>query len=142
MIRRTRCSDLALPVDAHAATDPPHNSPSVHAEGKRSCGHTGASCTKLGQSLRSTGRLSTQDFALVPAEQGPSRIAQLVGMYSGDPIWVGYSCFGVCQISPTCYHPTTSGTKHVFLTSFVARIPQGWKTGTYNPPLFLPKNRC
>lgn len=41
------------------------------------------------------------DFALVRAEQGPSHIAQFIGMYSGDPIWVKMQFLG--RVSDLAY---------------------------------------
>ena len=72
----------------------------------------GASCAKLGQfrALRSTDRLFTWTLRLCVQSKAPLRIAQLIGVYSGDLIWVGCSCLGACQISATCYYPTNSGT--------------------------------
>jgi hypothetical protein len=34
------------------------------------------------------------DFALMCTEQGPAHIAQLVGMYSGNPVWVKVQLLG------------------------------------------------
>ena len=90
-------TDLPLPVDAHAAADPPHNCAICARRGEEEMRTHGRIMRKAGAVTGVAVHGSTfhvGDFALVRAEQGPARIAQLVGVYSGDPIWVKVQLLG------------------------------------------------
>ena len=90
-------TDLPLPVDAHAAADPPHNCAICARRGEEEMRAHGRIMRKAGAVTGVAVHGSTfhvGDFALVRAEQGPARIAQLVGVYSGDPIWVKVQLLG------------------------------------------------
>jgi DNA (cytosine-5)-methyltransferase 1 len=90
-------TDPPPPNDSYAAADPPHNC--------AICARREEEETQArGRIVRKAGVVSgvaihgatfhVGDFALVRAEQGPSHIAQFIGMYSGDPVWVKMQLLG------------------------------------------------
>jgi len=89
--------DLLSPAYTHLALDPPHNcSVCARREEEEIQAH--------GRIVRVAGAVSgvsiygstfhVGDFALLRAEQGPARIVQLIGLYSGDPVWVKVQLLG------------------------------------------------
>ena len=92
MTRRTRRSQTCPCRLTHTQVRTNHTTaPSVHAEEKKRRRHTGGILRKAGAITVIAVHGSTfyvGDFALVCAEQGPACMAQLVGLYSVDLIWV------------------------------------------------------
>jgi len=86
--------DLPPPVDPHAASDPPHNCTvcaqrEIQAEG-RIIRRTGS---VTGVAIHGT-TFHAGDFVLLRAEQGPARIAQIIGLLSGSPVWIRVQLLG------------------------------------------------
>jgi hypothetical protein len=85
------------PLPAPPPTDPPYNcTVCAHREEKEIQAH--------GRIVRRAGGVAgvsvhgttfhIGDFALVRAEAGPSRVAQLVGVFTNDPVWVRLQLLG------------------------------------------------
>ena len=89
--------DPPPPVDAHANPEPPHNCTTCVLREEEEMQARGRIIRKAGVitgvAVRGT-TFHVGDFALLRAEQGPARIVQLVGFYSGDPIWVKAQLLG------------------------------------------------
>ena len=89
--------DPPPPVDAHANSEPPHNCITCALREEEEMQARGRIIRKagviIGVAVRGT-TFHVGDFALLRAEQGPARIVQLVGLYSGDPIWVKAQLLG------------------------------------------------
>lgn len=89
--------DPPPPVDAHAHPEPPHNCTTCVLHEEEEMQSRGRIIRKAGAIIGVAVRGTTfhvGDFALLRAEQGPARILQLVGFYSGDPIWVKAQLLG------------------------------------------------
>jgi hypothetical protein len=89
--------DLPPPVDAHAASEPPnncticarHEEEEVQARGRFV--RNGAAI--IGVAVHGA-TFHVGDFALLRTEQGPARVVQIIGLYSGDPIWIKVQLLG------------------------------------------------
>jgi len=89
--------DLPPPVDAHATSEPPHNcvvcaqreEEEMRAQG-RVIRRTGA---VTGVAVHGT-TFHVGDFVLVRAEEGPARIVQITGLFSGSPVWIRAQLLG------------------------------------------------
>lgn len=89
--------DLPPPIDAHITPDVPYN---CIICARREEGQL----TAHGRILRKAGTVTgvaihgatfhVGDFALLRAEQGPARVVQIVGLYSGDPVWIRVQLLG------------------------------------------------
>lgn len=90
-------ASFSEPLPAPPPTDPPHNcavcarreEEQIEAHGRivRRAGSV------VGVAVHGT-TFHVGDYALVRAEKGPSRIAQLVGVFSSDPVWVKLQLLG------------------------------------------------
>src|SRR6266702_331350 len=90
-------ASFAEPLPAPPHTDPPYNctvcarreEEEIEAHGRvvRRAGGV------VGVAVHGT-TFHVGDFALVRAEEGPSRIAQLVGVFTSDPVWVRLQLLG------------------------------------------------
>jgi DNA (cytosine-5)-methyltransferase 1 len=89
--------DLPPPSDAHAASEPPHNCAiCVQREEEE--------MQAQGRIIRRTGSVTgvavhgatfhVGDFALLRAEEGPARIGQITGLFSGSPVWIKVQLLG------------------------------------------------
>lgn len=89
--------DLPPPTDAHAASEPPHNCAiCARREEEEMQAH--------GRVIRRTGSVTgvavhgatfhVGDFALLRAEEGPARIGQITGFFSGSPVWIRVQLLG------------------------------------------------
>jgi hypothetical protein len=89
--------NLPFPAYSNLALDPPHNcSVCARREEEEIQSH--------GRILRAAGAITgvaiygstfhVGDFVFLRAEQGPARIVQLIGLYSGDPVWVKVQLLG------------------------------------------------
>lgn len=89
--------DLPPPVDAHAALEPPNNCTICarrEEEGIQARGRfvrNGAAI--IGVAVHGA-TYHVGDFVLLRAEQGPARVVQIIGLYSGDPIWIKVQLLG------------------------------------------------
>ena len=89
--------DLPPPVDPHAASDPPHNCTSCAQREEKEV-------QAEDRIIRRTGSVTgvaihgetyhAGDFVLLRAEQGPARIAQVIGLLSGSPVWIRVQLLG------------------------------------------------
>lgn len=89
--------DLPPPVDSHAASDPPHNCTSCAQREEKEI-------QTEDRIIRRTGSVTgvaihgatfhAGDFVLLRAEQGPARIAQIIGLLSGSPVWIRVQLLG------------------------------------------------
>ena len=89
--------DLPSPLDAHAASEPPHNCPICARREEEEIQMRGRFVRKAGAIIGVAVHGATfhpADFAFVRAEQGPARIVQLVDVYAGDPIWIKVQLLG------------------------------------------------
>jgi len=90
--------DLPSPVDAHAASESPHNCPicacceevAIQTSERFVRNAVGAI---VGVAVHGA-TFHVADFAFVRARQGPARIVQLVDVYSRDPIWIKVQVLG------------------------------------------------
>jgi DNA (cytosine-5)-methyltransferase 1 len=89
--------DLPPPSDAHAASEPPNNC-AICAQREEEEMQT------HGRIIRRTGSVTgvaihgatfhVGDFALLRAEEGPARIGQITGLFSGSPVWIRVQLLG------------------------------------------------
>ena len=89
--------DLPPPSDAHAASEPPHNC-AICAQREEE------EMQAQGRIIRRTGSVTgvavhgttfhVGDFALLRAEEGPARIGQITGLFSGSPVWIRVQLLG------------------------------------------------
>ena len=89
--------DLPPASDAHAASEPPHNC-TICAQREEE------EMRAQGRVIRRTGAVTgvavhgatfhVGDFALLRAEEGPARIGQITGLFSGSPIWIRAQLLG------------------------------------------------
>ncbi|KAH8997167.1 S-adenosyl-L-methionine-dependent methyltransferase [Lactarius hatsudake] len=64
------------------------------------------------------------DFALVRAEEGPSRIAQLVGVFTSDPVWVKLQLLGrVSDLADLLPPDELCDERHLFFTDEFEEAP-------------------
>ncbi|KAH9973348.1 S-adenosyl-L-methionine-dependent methyltransferase [Lactifluus volemus] len=113
--------------DSYAAVDPPHNC--------ALCARREEEETQArGRIIRKAGVVSgvaihgatfhVGDFALVRAEQGPSHVAQFVGMYSGDPVWVKMQLLGrVSDLADLLPSNELRDERHLFFTDEIKEVP-------------------
>jgi len=89
--------DLPLPLNTHAALEPPHNCPICarrEEEEIQTCGRVIREAgAVIGVAVHGA-TFHVADFAFLRAEQGPTRIGQLVEIYSGRSIWVKVQLLG------------------------------------------------
>jgi len=89
--------DPPPPVDADANSEPPHNCTTCALREEEEMQARGRIIRKAGTTIGVAVHGTTfhvGDFALLRAEKGPARIVQLVGFYSGDPIWIKVQLLG------------------------------------------------
>ncbi|KAH9013666.1 S-adenosyl-L-methionine-dependent methyltransferase [Lactarius hengduanensis] len=64
------------------------------------------------------------DFALVRAEEGPSRVAQLVGVFTSDPVWVKLQLLGrVSDLADLLPPDELRDERHLFFTDEFEEAP-------------------
>lgn len=89
--------DPPPPADAHANSEPPHNCTTCALREEEDMQTRGRIIRKAGAIIGVAMHGMTfhvGDFALLRAEKGPARIVQVVGFYSGDPIWIKAQLLG------------------------------------------------
>jgi DNA (cytosine-5)-methyltransferase 1 len=89
--------DPPPPVDAHVNSEPPHNCTTCALREEEEMQARGRIIRKAGKTIGVAvhgASFHVGDFALLRAEKGPARIVQLVGFYSGDPIWIKVQLLG------------------------------------------------
>ena len=89
--------DPPPPVEAHATLEPPHNCTTCALREEEDMQTRGRIIRKAGAIIGVAIHGATfhvGDFALLRAEKGPARIVQVVGFYSGDPIWIKAQLLG------------------------------------------------
>jgi DNA (cytosine-5)-methyltransferase 1 len=89
--------DLPPPIDAHAVSDPPNNC-AICAQREEQ------EIQAQGRIIRKTGSVTgvavhgatfhVGDFALLRAEEGPARVGQITGLFSGSPVWIRVQLLG------------------------------------------------
>ncbi|KAI9510780.1 S-adenosyl-L-methionine-dependent methyltransferase [Russula earlei] len=120
-------TDLPPPVDAHAAPDPPQNcsicarceEEDIRAHGRivRMAGAV------TGVAIRGA-TFHVGDFALLRAEQGPARIVQIIGLYSGDPVWAKVQLLGrVSDLVNLLPDDELRDERHLFFTDEIEDVP-------------------
>jgi hypothetical protein len=116
--------DLPPPFDAHAAADPPHNCATCARREEEETQARGRIIRKAGYVAGVTIRgtiFHVGDFALVRAEQGAARVAQLIGVYSGDPVWIRIKLLGRVSDLGDLLPPDQLRDEVCFITSSAAR---------------------
>jgi DNA (cytosine-5)-methyltransferase 1 len=89
--------DPPPPVDPHAASEPPNNCTICARREEEELQARGRFVRKDGVTNGVAVHGVTYhagDFAFIRAEQGPARVGQIVGLYSGDPIWIKVQLLG------------------------------------------------
>lgn len=89
--------DLPPPVDPHAASDPPHNCTGCAQREEKEILAEGRIIRRIGSVTGVAVHGATfhaGDFVLLRAEQGPARIAQIIGLLSGSPVWIRVQLLG------------------------------------------------
>jgi hypothetical protein len=89
--------DLPPPVDADAASDPPHNCVICAQREEEEMQAQGLIIRRMGAVTGVAIHGATfhaGDFVLLRAEEGPARIAQITGLLSGNPVWVRVQLLG------------------------------------------------
>ncbi|KAF8262785.1 S-adenosyl-L-methionine-dependent methyltransferase [Lactarius quietus] len=115
------------PLSTPPPTDPPHNcavcarreEEQIEAHGRvvRRAGGV------IGVAVHGT-TFHIGDFALVRAEAGPSRIAQLVGVFSSDPVWVKLQLLGrVSDLADILPPDELRDERHLFFTNEFEEAP-------------------
>jgi DNA (cytosine-5)-methyltransferase 1 len=89
--------DLPIPSDAYAASEPPHNC-AICAQREE------VEMQAQGRIIRRAGSVTgvavhgatfhVGDYALLRAEEGPARIGQITGFFSGSPVWIRVQLLG------------------------------------------------
>ena len=89
--------DPPPPVEAHAASEPPNNCTICARREEEEMQARGRVVRKgaaiIGVAVHGA-TFHVGDFALLRAEQGPARVVQIIGLYSGDPIWIKVQLLG------------------------------------------------
>jgi DNA (cytosine-5)-methyltransferase 1 len=89
--------DLPPPIDAHAASDPPHNCAICAQREEEDMQAQGRIIRRTGSVIGVAVRGATfhvGDFVLLRAEQGPARIVQIIGLLSGNPVEIRVQLLG------------------------------------------------
>ncbi|KAH9984055.1 S-adenosyl-L-methionine-dependent methyltransferase, partial [Russula compacta] len=119
--------DLPPPIDAHITPDAPHNciicarreEEQIKAHGRiiRKAG------TVTGVAIHGA-TFHVGDFAILRAEEGPARIVQIIGLYSGDPVWIRVQLLGrVSDLVDLLPDSELRDERHLFFTDEIEEVP-------------------
>lgn len=89
--------DLPPPIDPHSVSDPPHNCTICAQREEEEMQAQGRIIRRMGAVTGvaiNGATFHVGDFVLLRVEQGPARIVQITGLFSGNPVWVKVQLLG------------------------------------------------